>query len=217
MSSCTLTNTHFCACVTEVWENWVWTRDSSSSYSPSSSPLSSLLPPALPSSPPPHTPHSFPPPLTPSHLLLLPLPFPSPPPLLWFFSFLPPTPQQTIMVENANLRAEIRKLRVENSDLLRRVRFADTNAHYMRVSAKLQVGPRLINTPALVSGPLSSPSLPVWSTYHIHRQDKGYSVSSSIFVMRHKACSVKMSPWTCSASFQRCNCREWFIKLSNTM
>lgn len=63
------------------------------------------------------------------------------------------------MVENANLRAEIRKLRVENSDLLRRVRFADTNAHYMRVSAKLQVGPRLINTPALVSGPLSPPLL----------------------------------------------------------
>ena len=62
-------------------------------------------------------------------------------------------PQQTIMVENANLRAEIRKLRVENSNLLRRVRFADTNAHYMRVSAKSQVGPRMINTPALVSGP----------------------------------------------------------------
>ena len=91
-------------------------------------------------------------------------------------------PQQTIMVENANLRAEIRKLRVENSDLLRRVRFADTNAHYMRVSAKSQVGPRMIKTPRWSQAPLSSP--PVWS---IHRRDKGYSVSSSIFLSRGRS------------------------------
>lgn len=117
-------------------------------------------------------------------------------------------PQQTIMVENANLRAEIRKLRVENSDLLRRVRFADTNAHYMRVSAKSQVGPRMIKTPRWSQAPLSSP--PVWS---IHRRDKGYSVSSSIFC--HEAgpsCSVKIPPWTCVANFQRCSCTEWLIK-----
>ena len=40
---------------------------------------------------------------------------------------------QAVLVENANLKAEIRKLRIENTDLLRRVRFADSNAHYMRV------------------------------------------------------------------------------------
>lgn len=38
------------------------------------------------------------------------------------------------MIENASLKAEIRKMRIENSDLMKRVRFADTNAHYMRVS-----------------------------------------------------------------------------------
>lgn len=40
---------------------------------------------------------------------------------------------QAVLVENAHLKAEIRKLRIDNADLLRRVRFADTNAHYMRV------------------------------------------------------------------------------------
>ena len=40
---------------------------------------------------------------------------------------------QATLVENAHLKAEIRKLRIDNADLLRRVRFADTNAHYMRV------------------------------------------------------------------------------------
>lgn len=46
---------------------------------------------------------------------------------------------QAILVENAALKAEIRKLRIENGDLLRRVRFADTNAHYMRVSLNSNV------------------------------------------------------------------------------
>ena len=41
---------------------------------------------------------------------------------------------QVVLMENASLKAEIRKLRIENNDLLRKVRFADTNAHYMRVS-----------------------------------------------------------------------------------
>ena len=36
------------------------------------------------------------------------------------------------MIENRGLRAEVRRLHVENSDLLRRVRFSDSNAHYMR-------------------------------------------------------------------------------------
>ena len=36
------------------------------------------------------------------------------------------------MVENRGLRAEVRRLHMENSDLLRRVRFSDSNAHYMR-------------------------------------------------------------------------------------
>lgn len=40
--------------------------------------------------------------------------------------------QEAVLVENANLKADIRKLRIENTDLLRRVRFADSNAHYMR-------------------------------------------------------------------------------------
>lgn len=38
------------------------------------------------------------------------------------------------MVENANLRAEVNLLRVENKELMRRVRFSDNNAHFMRVS-----------------------------------------------------------------------------------
>lgn len=38
------------------------------------------------------------------------------------------------MVENTALKAEIRKMRIENSELIKRIRFADTNAHYMRVS-----------------------------------------------------------------------------------
>ena len=33
-------------------------------------------------------------------------------------------------MENAHLKAEVR---IDNAELLRRVRFADTNAHYMRV------------------------------------------------------------------------------------
>lgn len=37
-------------------------------------------------------------------------------------------------VENASLKAEIRKLRIENTDLMKRVRTADINAQYMRVS-----------------------------------------------------------------------------------
>ncbi len=36
-------------------------------------------------------------------------------------------------MESANLKAEIRRLRIENGDLMKRVRFADSNAHYMRV------------------------------------------------------------------------------------
>ncbi len=40
---------------------------------------------------------------------------------------------QVVLVESANLKAEIRRLRIENGDLMKRVRFADTNAHYMRV------------------------------------------------------------------------------------
>ncbi len=39
-----------------------------------------------------------------------------------------------MLVENGNLKAEVRRLRIENADLVKRVRFADTNAHYMRVS-----------------------------------------------------------------------------------
>ena len=39
-------------------------------------------------------------------------------------------------MENASLKAEIRKLRIENSDLMKRVRSADINAQYMRVSDK---------------------------------------------------------------------------------
>ena len=31
------------------------------------------------------------------------------------------------------MKAEIRKLRIENNDLMKRVRFADINAQYMRV------------------------------------------------------------------------------------
>lgn len=42
---------------------------------------------------------------------------------------------QTVLVENASLKAEIQKLRVENNDLMKRVKFSDSNAHYMRVSA----------------------------------------------------------------------------------
>ena len=38
------------------------------------------------------------------------------------------------MIENANLRADVHRLRIENKELLKRVRFADTNAYYMRVS-----------------------------------------------------------------------------------
>jgi chromosome segregation ATPase len=39
---------------------------------------------------------------------------------------------EVVLVENRGLRAEVRRLHVENSDLLRKVRFADSNAHYMR-------------------------------------------------------------------------------------
>lgn len=44
---------------------------------------------------------------------------------------------QAVLVENTSLKAEIRKLRIENSELMKRVRFADTNAKYMRVSSIL--------------------------------------------------------------------------------
>ena len=42
------------------------------------------------------------------------------------------TTPQAVLVENRGLRAGVRRLRMENSELLRRVRFADSNAHYMR-------------------------------------------------------------------------------------
>lgn len=37
-----------------------------------------------------------------------------------------------MLIENRGLRAEVQRLRLENSDLLRRVRFSDSNAHYMK-------------------------------------------------------------------------------------
>ncbi len=40
---------------------------------------------------------------------------------------------QAILVENASLKAELRQLRIENTELLRRVRFTDNNAYHMRV------------------------------------------------------------------------------------
>ena len=36
------------------------------------------------------------------------------------------------MIENRGLRAEVRRLHMQNSDLMKRVRFSDNNAHYMR-------------------------------------------------------------------------------------
>ena len=39
---------------------------------------------------------------------------------------------QVVMIENRGLRAEVRRLHMENSHLLHRVRFSDSNAHYMR-------------------------------------------------------------------------------------
>lgn len=39
---------------------------------------------------------------------------------------------KVVLVENRRLQAEVRRLNVENSDLLRRVRFSDSNAHYMK-------------------------------------------------------------------------------------
>ena len=41
---------------------------------------------------------------------------------------------QAILVENAKLKADISCLRIENEDLMKKLRFADNNAHYMRVS-----------------------------------------------------------------------------------
>lgn len=38
-------------------------------------------------------------------------------------------------MENARLKAEIHKLRIENVDLMRRAKFADCNAHHMRVNS----------------------------------------------------------------------------------
>ena len=38
-------------------------------------------------------------------------------------------------MENASLKAEIQRLRVENDELIKKVRFADSNAHYMRVGS----------------------------------------------------------------------------------
>lgn len=46
---------------------------------------------------------------------------------------LPVSYVQSVIVENASMKAEIRKLRIENNDLMKRVRFADINAQYMRV------------------------------------------------------------------------------------
>jgi chromosome segregation ATPase len=40
---------------------------------------------------------------------------------------------EVILIENASLKAEIQKLRIENTDLMKHVRFADCNAKYMRV------------------------------------------------------------------------------------
>ena len=37
-----------------------------------------------------------------------------------------------VLVENRGLRAEVKRLHMENIDLLRRVRYSDSNAHYMR-------------------------------------------------------------------------------------
>ncbi|CAI8049949.1 hypothetical protein GBAR_LOCUS27483 [Geodia barretti] len=39
---------------------------------------------------------------------------------------------EVVMIENRGLRAEVRRLHMENSHLLHRVRFSDSNAHYMR-------------------------------------------------------------------------------------
>ena len=47
-----------------------------------------------------------------------------------------PHPLQAILVENAKLKADISCLRIENEDLMKKLRFADNNAHYMRVSVK---------------------------------------------------------------------------------
>lgn len=41
---------------------------------------------------------------------------------------------KVVLVESASLKAEIRKLRIENNDLMRKVRTADINSQYMRVS-----------------------------------------------------------------------------------
>lgn len=41
---------------------------------------------------------------------------------------------QVVLVDNARLKADIHKLKIENADLLRRVRLADCNVHHMRVS-----------------------------------------------------------------------------------
>ena len=38
------------------------------------------------------------------------------------------------LFENANLCADVHRLRVENKELLKRVRYSDNNAHVMKVS-----------------------------------------------------------------------------------
>jgi len=38
-----------------------------------------------------------------------------------------------VIIENANLRADVHRLRVENKELLKRVRHSDNNAHMMKV------------------------------------------------------------------------------------
>ena len=39
-----------------------------------------------------------------------------------------------MIIENANLHADVHRLRVENKELLKRVRYSDNNAHMMKVS-----------------------------------------------------------------------------------
>ena len=39
-----------------------------------------------------------------------------------------------VIIENANLCADVHRLRVENKELLKRVKYSDNNAHVMKVS-----------------------------------------------------------------------------------
>lgn len=49
---------------------------------------------------------------------------------------------ETVLVENASLKADIQRLRVENEELMKKVRFADSNAYYMRNQVVTNVADR---------------------------------------------------------------------------